>query len=738
MRLASILLPKIIAAARSNAKVYSTGSAGLFNKAQLQCPADWVTYAQDTIARCQLIVEETVTVPASASTIQSLDDISDHLCQVYDAAEFCRNAHSNTEWRQQALQAVMVTAKYIQKLNMHQGLYSAVVRSLQHHDRLQSHSSATASSQDSLNRPQGSVAEDQEYNAETVIVGRALQKDFEQRGVHLDSHGQQQALQMSEDLATMGMAITQNASDSSRMGAVQVLNGVWVEELSPSWRNHMNTQLSLLGSKSQFRMHGNGGTGHLMPPQLVPLDQSSVNGIVQSINDEGVRQQVWLASRQTPAENKQAIVDFCILRRDFAQLLGFQSHAHLQAGLASLAGTPNAVVSFLDQAHVASRDRAAEEYDVLRQRKERLMGSSSRPPQQWDRAYLMGAIKAHRTIDSSVSMYLSLHDCLRGLGAVLKQLTGILLEEVPMLPGESWAPGVQKMLAVHETDGELGVIYLDLFPRQGKFGQAAHFTLRCGRKLKNGEYQTPVIALACNFEQSHALLTHHNAATLVHEFGHALHSLLSRTQYQHLSGTRGAMDVIEVPSHFMENYVNDARTLPLFMPDSSKASTARKAEAMAKQVKQDRHMFGALDLETQVCHSLMDQMFHSPEPPQSQAAAADALHEIWSKYSSFPSQRDHSPHLRFAHLVNYGGSYYSYAYAMCLASCVWEKLFQDDPLSRHAGNALRHKLLRPGGAKDPKDLITGVLGHESLQQAGGGYMPQSDGLLHHYGIPTAA
>ena len=67
------------------------------------------------------------------------------------------------------------------------------------------------------------------------------------------------------------------------------------------------------------------------------------------------------------------------------------------------------------------------------------------------------------------------------------------------------------------------------------------------------------------------------------------------------------MDVIEVPSHFMENYVNDARTLPLFMPDSNSASTARKAEAMAKQVKQDRHMFGALDLETQAsfatCHT---------------------------------------------------------------------------------------------------------------------------------------
>ena len=54
------------------------------------------------------------------------------------------------------------------------------------------------------------------------------------------------------------------------------------------------------------------------------------------------------------------------------------------------------------------------------------------------------------------------------------------------------------------------------------------------------------------------------------------------------------------------------------------------------------------------------------------------------------------------------------------------------------GNVLRHKLLRPGGAKDPKALITGALGHGSLQQAGGGYMPLPDGLLHYYGIPTAA
>lgn len=728
-------LHSLVAAVRRR-RAYSTRTTGLFNKAQLQNPQDWVTYAQDTIKRCQPIVEQAVTAPASANTIQLLDDISDHLCQVYDAAEFCRNVHANAEWQQQAVEALMVTARYIQELNMHQGLYSAVVRCMQQCDRLQSHASATTSTEAPVSRTssnQATLAEEHGYCEETIIVGRALQKDFEQRGVHLDSHGQSRALQMTQEIAVMGMHVANNATDPKQLGTIQIPDGPWVDQLPKAWRSHMNTQLGAQGLKDRLRMRaaGKAGLWAAAAPKTVPLDQGSVNGVMHNVHDGAVREQVWRAARQTPQQNKQAVVDFCLLRRDFAQLLGFQSHSHLQAGLASLAVAPDAVVSFLDQAHIASRDRAAEEYKLLTEHKQAMTRSADSLLQQWDRSYLAASIKAKRLPEIGVTSWLSLNDCLHGLRTILKQLMGVSLEEVPMLPGESWAADVRKMVAVHDTDGELGVIYLDLFPRQGKFAHAAHFTLRCGRQLSQGQYQTPVVALALNVQQDNGMLSHSNAATLVHEFGHAVHSLLSRTKYQHLSGTRGAMDIVEIPSHFMENFVYDARTLPLFMrgPEAGK-----NAAAIAQHVKQDQHLFGALDMELQVCHSMMDQMFHGPEPPQSQAAAQDALHHIWGTYSSFPSARDHNPHLRFSHLVNYGGSYYSYAYAMCLASSVWAKLFQADPLSRHAGDTLRHDLLRYGGAKDPKDMLEGVLGCNALQHDGGGFRPHVDGLLQHYGI----
>merc|ERR1712176_352699 len=100
-----------------------------------------------------------------------------------------------------------------------------------------------------------------------------------------------------------------------------------------------------------------------------------------------------------------------------------------------------------------------------------------------------------------------------------------------------------------ESDGmQIGIMYLDLHPREGKYRHAAHFTIRCGCE-DNGSYQYPIIAIVCNFssprnDMDATLISVTEVETLFHEFGHALHSLLSRTTFQHLSGTRTALDFI--------------------------------------------------------------------------------------------------------------------------------------------------------------------------------------------------
>lgn len=144
----------------------------------------------------------------------------------------------------------------------------------------------------------------------------------------------------------------------------------------------------------------------------------------------------------------------------------------------------------------------------------------------------------------------------------------------------------------------LRYIYLDLYPRANKYNHAAHFTVRCGRRLTNSQsYQIPVVALVTNFSRPAAnqpsLLTHAELETLFHEFGHAMHSLLSRTEFQHLSGTRAQLDFVETPSHLFEYFAWDHRVVGKFAKHY--LTDEPIPEEMMKNLRRSKSMFGAMD-----------------------------------------------------------------------------------------------------------------------------------------------
>ncbi|CAI9264983.1 unnamed protein product [Lactuca saligna] len=120
-----------------------------------------------------------------------------------------------------------------------------------------------------------------------------------------------------------------------------------------------------------------------------------------------------------------------------------------------------------------------------------------------------------------------------GDGGIRTSLFGMKFLNFPLAPGESWHPYIIKMALHHPDEGDLGYIYLDLNCRQGKYPGCAHFAIRGGRAVSKTEYQLPVIAVVYNFSKPHnssiVRLNHSDVDTLFHEFGHALHSLLSQT-----------------------------------------------------------------------------------------------------------------------------------------------------------------------------------------------------------------
>jgi len=267
--------------------------------------------------------------------------------------------------------------------------------------------------------------------------------------------------------------------------------------------------------------------------------------------------------------------------------------------------------------------------------------------------------------------------------------------------------------------------------------------------------------------------------TLVHEAGHALHNACSRTRYQHLWGTRCAQDVVEVPSHLFEHFLSDPRSAAVLARHRGPARAPLPAALHARLRRGMDASFPALELQHQALLALADQACHGGGPagfalePASLLAlriggdggggegddededdeegeAGDegavasigaAVSSAWGALSdryapSVPFVAGSQPHLRFAHLSTYGAAYYAYPYAKCLAAALWSEFFArpasssssagggaGGPLDPAAGRALRRRLLEPGGAREPRELLGSLLGERAGREVDGGFAP---------------
>ncbi|CAI5981149.1 unnamed protein product [Closterium sp. NIES-64] len=415
-----------------------------------------------------------------------------------------------------------------------------------------------------------------------------------------------------------------------------------------------------------------------------PLVTSSV---LKWVDDEEVRRRVYVLANASPGSNLHQLDRLIDLRSQLAKELSFPSYAHL-INAPLMARTPDTVDSFLHNLGAQLTPKVFQHsflhnlgaqltpkvfqltglkkgFETSQNLRAQLTPSQGLPGDlfllPYTRVCAWHGSAGQVSLFNVISSYFPLHACVRGMAVLVKSLFNAHLEPVPTAPGEAWAPDVTKFSLTHVDQGPLGFIYLDLHPRRGKFSHAAHFTIRCGRRKhlpldskghllpfphsstgshsnsssSSDGYQLPVVALVCNFaassRSSPCLLAHHDVETLFHEFGHALHSLLSRTAFQHLSGTRAALDFVEVPSNLLEYFVWDHRFLGEFAVHHSTGEPIPRS--LVDSLRASKSMLAASDLQTQVVYSLMDQAYFGVNPPRptsslltpslsSQAAAA--------------------------------------------------------------------------------------------------------------------
>eukprot|EP00898_Chlorokybus_atmophyticus_P006739 jgi/Chlat1/7066/Chrsp57S06726 len=666
----------------------TTTATGLFGYPQLRAAAGFRVMAREAMERCQYLEHEIKRAPPSINTLNMLDDLSNTVCKVVDAAELCRSVHTDREFVQAAQDAYMQLSHYIQSLNSSPSLYHALVRAMN----------------------AGCM-----QTEEQRMVASMLKHDFERvGGVHLSDAGRQHVVELNNHITALESEFACNIA--TQHGRVVITPPPNVNELPPSLALTLHRKA--------------GGDGQ--PCVEVVTEPFVLASMLKWLPDSQMRQQVYLAGYGSPKDNLRVLDELIAARDELACMLDSASYSHYMIS-PLLAKDPNTVVTFLDTLSTELRPRINYELASLRAHKERSEPQKSPTIMPWDRSFYVGQAKATAcNIDGrTIAAFFPLESCLAGLGLLVKELFAIVMREETVLPGEVWAADVRKLvLRDPKTGGALlGEIYLDLHPRPGKYTHSAQFTIRCGKSLSNTEYQTPVLALVCNFPKSlpnqPSLITHGEFETLLHEFGHAMHSILSRTTYQHVAGTRGALDMVELPSHLFQYFAWDYSYLRQFARHYSTGLPI--PEPIVQSLSKSKHMFAALETQMEVFYASMALKLFGPQPLG--GSTTDVVAELHEQHLNMPHVPNTFPQARVSHLISYGPAYYTYPYATCMAARAWHGLFAGHSLNPDAGLQLRNKLLKWGGAKDPALLLSEFLGANALVEVAGGIAPSCTDYL---------
>uniref|UniRef100_A0A672IFF4 Mitochondrial intermediate peptidase n=1 Tax=Salarias fasciatus TaxID=181472 RepID=A0A672IFF4_SALFA len=366
-------------------------------------------------------------------------------------------------------------------------------------------------------------------------------------------------------------------------------------------------------------------------------------------------------------------------RYKLAKLVGYESFGH-RALKGTMAKTPVRLVVFCFL-------RTAKDFQMMRDMKKKINPRNSEL-MPWDHPYLSGVLRAERfNIEPSLySPYLSLGACMEGLNNLFSQLYGVSLMSEHPSAGEVWNEDVRKLAVVHESEGLLGYIYCDFFHRPDKPHQDCHFTIRGGRRCQeSGQYQLPVVVLMLSLphptKSAPTLLTPGMMENLFHEMGHAMHSMLGRTRYQHVTGTRCATDFAEVPSILMEYFATDYRVISQFARHYQTGQPL--PESMVARLCESKKVCGAADTQLQIFYAVLDQIYHGK--PQN-CSTTETLKNMQQKFYGLPYTPNTAWQLRFSHLIGYGAKYYSYLMSRAVASMVWKQCFVQDPLNRWEQN----------------------------------------------------
>lgn len=448
----------------------------------------------------------------------------------------------------------------------------------------------------------------------------------------------------------------------------------------------------------------------LQSPSLYPFLQYAEN---RDLRKQMQQAYINRCNHDDSLDNKESIDKVVNLRIEKANLLGYKTWAEFVLA-ETMAKTPDKVYDFMNKIWEPALKGAKDEAVELQKIMSRDLNNSEKL-EAWDWRFYAEKLRKEKydLDDEQMRPYFKLENVRDGIFELTKRLFGLQYKELTDVP--KYHPDVM-VYDVQDADGShLGILYMDFFPRDSKRGGAWMNNYREQFVGKDGKDVRPVIGIVGNFTKPTAdqpsLLNFEEASTFFHEFGHALHGLLSKCNYRSISGTNVPRDFVELPSQIMENWASEPEMLALY------AKHYKTGEIIPTQLvdkmKQANYFNKGFEVVEYLSAAYLDMDLHSLATQQ-KIAANEFEKASMDKIGLIPEivVRYRLPYYMHIFVHGYSAGYYSYLWAEVLDADAFEAFNETSLFNPEVAKAFRTNILEKGGTEDPMALYTKFRGRE--------------------------
>lgn len=525
---------------------------------------------------------------------------------------------------------------------------------------------------------------------------------------------------------------------SSRLSELSSRFSDQVLDATQAWTRHFEQADALAGlPETALEAAAEAARSKSLSGYLVTLEFPSYYAVMTYADDRQLRRETYEAYATRASEvgpnageydNAPLMVEILKLRQEKAALLGFQNYAEYSLAT-KMARKTDEVVGFLRELADKSRQVAQQDLEEL---SAFARSQGAEELKAWDISYWSEKFRQEKYSISQEALkpYFPADRVVEGMFDVVERLFNVTLEEAQGL--STYHPEV-RVYHLRQEGEVVASIYMDLYARSRKRGGAWMADYAVRRRLGEHALQLPVAFITCNFSRPTggrpALLTHDEVTTLFHEFGHALHHMLTRVDTYDVSGINGvAWDAVELPSQFLENWCWQEEAIPLI---SGHYETGEPLPAdLLQKMLAARNFQSGLMMVRQLEFALFDFLLHLQYNGEDASGIQALLDQVRQEVSVIPVPEFNRFQNSFGHIFagGYAAGYYSYKWAEVLSADAFSLFEEEGIFDQSTGHHFRDTILASGGSVDPLELFISFRGRE----------PDVAALLRHNGIIEAA